>query len=138
MFLTIDNYWRIASILATNCPCSVPGELYQMPTIEKRMGDGIVTFRARVRIKGFPEQQKTFKRKTDAQMWAQQTETAIRKGEFKNVVKSAAQNTLVIVIERYREEILPAKSPGTRRSETAHLNFWEKELGKYALVVCTT
>lgn len=49
-----------------------------MATIQKRKRATGTVYRVMVRIKGFPEQQKTFSRLTDAKMWAQQTEAAIR------------------------------------------------------------
>ena len=85
------------------------------------------------RIHGFPRQKKTFKRLTDAKLWAQQTEAAIRKGEFQNVVSTARSKTLNDVIERYRDDVLPHKALSTQRAETTYLAFWERELGKYAL-----
>lgn len=86
-----------------------------------------------VRLKGFPQQQKSFMRLTDAKMWVQQTEVAIRKGEFHNVVKVAAGKTLNMVIERYRRDILPHRAVNTQRAAQTYLNFWGNELGKYAL-----
>ena len=88
-----------------------------MAYIEKRERPGGTCWRARVRIKGFPAQQKTFSRKTDAKLWAQQTEAAIRKDEFKNVVKTAGRYTLSEVISRYRLDIAPHKAATTRRTE---------------------
>ena len=104
-----------------------------MAYIEKRERPGGTYWRARVRIKGFPAQQKTFSRKTDAKLWAQQTEAAIRKGEFKNVVKAAGRYTLSEVIERYRLDIAPHKAATTRRTENTYLSYWEGKLGAYKL-----
>lgn len=87
-----------------------------MATIQKRTLEGGTVYRAMVRIKGFPPQQKTFTRLTDARMWAQQTEAAIRKGEFKNVVATATSKTIGDVIARYRKEVLPHKAPSTQRA----------------------
>jgi len=104
-----------------------------MATIQKRKRDGSTVYRAMVRIKGFPPQQKTFKRLTDARLWAQQTEAAIRKGEFKNVVSTANSRTVADLIARYRKEVLPHKAPSTQRAEQTYLAFWERTLGAYAL-----
>lgn len=104
-----------------------------MAAIEKRERKNGTTYRAIVRIKGFPPQQKTFKRLTDAKLWAQQTEAAIRRGELQTFTKVTANKTLRETVERYRDEILPRKSAGTQRSETAHLAFWEAALGDYGL-----
>jgi integrase len=108
-----------------------------MATIQKRKRANGTVYRVMVRIKGFPEQQKTFSRLTDAKMWAQQTEAAIRKGEFKNVIRAANKNTVQGVIGRYREEISPHKAASTQRAEKSYLAFWERELGKYALSYVT-
>ncbi len=52
-----------------------------MPTIEKRtVPDGAVSYRVKVRLKGFRSESETFARVTDAKRWAQQTEAAMRRG----------------------------------------------------------
>lgn len=104
-----------------------------MANIQKRERKNGPIFRVQVRIKGFPVQTKSFKRLTDAKMWAQQTEASIRKGEFQNVIKTAGKKTLGDVIARYRKEVLPRKSEGTQRAENTHLDFWEAAFGVYAL-----
>ena len=54
-----------------------------MPTIERRVSpDGVVRYRARVRLNGARTVSKTFQRKTDAQKWAQKTEVAIRQDQY--------------------------------------------------------
>lgn len=104
-----------------------------MATIEKRTRKNGPVFKAVVRIKGFPPQRKSFRRLTDAKMWVQQTEAAIRKGEFQNIIKTASKKTLGDVIEKYRKEILPRKVDGTQRAEKSHLDFWGGAFGKHAL-----
>lgn len=104
-----------------------------MATIEKRERKNGPVFKAVVRIKGFPPQRKSFRRLTDAKMWVQQTEAAIRKGEFQNIIKTASKKTLGDVIEKYRKEILPRKVDGTQRAEKSHLDFWDGAFGKHAL-----
>ena len=42
--------------------------------------DGTPRYTAEVRLKGYPAQTATFKRKTDATKWIQNTESAIREG----------------------------------------------------------
>ena len=50
-----------------------------MAMIETRTNaDGSTSYRAKVRIKGFPTQSATFERRTDAKEWAKQTEIAIK------------------------------------------------------------
>lgn len=104
-----------------------------MATIQKRQRKNGTVYRAMVRIKGFPEQQKTFKRLTDAKMWAEQTQASIRKGEFQNIVKTANSKTLKDVIKRYRDDVLPHRAATTQRAAKTYLGFWEDALGDYAL-----
>lgn len=104
-----------------------------MATIEKRERKSGVVYMADVRIHGFPRQKKTFKRLTDARIWAQQTEVAIRKGEFRSVIKTAKSKTLKDVITRYRDDVVAHKAESTQRSDATLLNHWENVLGEYAL-----
>jgi len=104
-----------------------------MATIERRERQSGTVYLADVRIRGFPRQKKTFKRLTDAKIWAQQTESAIRQGEFKNVLKTAKSKTLKDVITRYRTDVLPHKAETTQRGEDLILRRWEAMLGKYTL-----
>ena len=76
-----------------------------MATIERRERQSGTVYLADVRIRGFPRQKKTFKRLTDAKIWAQQTEAAIRQGEFRNVLKTAKSKTLRDVIAHYRTDV---------------------------------
>ncbi len=104
-----------------------------MANIQKRQRKDGTVYRVQVRIKGYPQQQKSFRRLTDAKLWAQQTEAALRRGELRALVKVSGTHTLAEAIKRYRNEVLPRKSPGTQRSESAHMDFWEAKLGDYGL-----
>lgn len=110
-----------------------------MPTIEKRVrsDNGDTYYRVRVRVRGLPEKQKTFKRLTDAKLWAQQTEAAIRRGEVQNVVPAAKGKTLADVIERYKKRVLPHRAESTQRAAVTYLAYWEKALGAYGLTYIT-
>ncbi|WP_416799485.1 site-specific integrase [Ciceribacter azotifigens] len=110
-----------------------------MATIEKRKqtANGDTYYRVRVRIQGLPEKQKTFTRLTDAKLWAQQTEAAIRRGEVTNVVTKAKGKTLADVITRYREEVLPHKAESSQRAAESYLKHWDAALGQYALSYLT-
>lgn len=110
-----------------------------MATIEKRKqtATGETFYRVRVRIQGLPEKQKTFKRMTDAKLWAQQTEAAIRRGEVTNVVTKTKGKTLSDVIIRYRQEVLPHKAKSSQRAAESYLKHWDAVLGKYGLSYLT-
>lgn len=103
-----------------------------MANIEKRTSkEGKFSYRVKVRLKGFPEQQATFERLTDARKWAQQTEAAIREGRHFKTTESK-RRTLGELIDRYIKDILPTK-PKNSTNRTLHLNWWKEELGKYSL-----
>ena len=108
-----------------------------MATIEKRTRKTGTFYRVRIRVQGLPEIQKSFTRRTDAKIWAEQTQAAIRNGEYRQASKSAKGHTLADVIERYRDDILPDKAVSTQRAQQSYLNFWETSLGKYGLAYLT-
>lgn len=92
---------------------------------------GKKAFRVRVRMKGFPQQTATFDRKTDAKIWAQQTEMAIREGKHFKFMQ-AQRYQLTDLIDRYIKEILPLK-PKSYRIQKQQLLVWKKELGHLCL-----
>ncbi|MAS88209.1 MAG: integrase [Micavibrio sp.] len=107
-----------------------------MATIEKReLSGGATSYRARVRIKGHPQEIATFERLTDARRWVQQTEAAIREGRYFKT-SQARKFTLSDAIKRYREEILSHKK-ASNKNVTNYLDYWDQELGAYALADIT-
>lgn len=107
-----------------------------MATIEKRIhGDG-VTYRVKVRLKGYPAQTASFERLTDAKKWVQQTESAIREGRhFKTT--EAKRHLLSEAIDRYKKEIIPTK-PKSAYAQTIQLDWWKKSIGSYSLADVTS
>lgn len=105
-----------------------------MATIEPRKHKNGTSYRAVIRIKGYPKQQKTFNRITDAKLWALQTEASIRRGELNTILKKVENKPFKYVVERYKDEILLHKHKNTILSETSHLKFWESIFGDYDLV----
>lgn len=108
-----------------------------MATIEKRERKGGTVYMVDIRIAGVPRQKKTFQRLTDAKIWAAKTETAIRNGEIKNVVRTAKRKALSDVIERYEREVLPNLAKTTQRAAQTYLGYWKRELGAHALSYIT-
>jgi len=107
-----------------------------MATIEKRTtNDGVTTYRVKIRLKGYPTETATFERKTDAKIWAQQTETAIRKGRYFKVAE-ARKHTLAELVERYIRDVLPTK-PRSEKDQTRQLNWWKEQIGSYTLADVT-
>lgn len=80
-----------------------------MATIQERKGrEGKTVYRVQIRIKGTPIQRATSERKTDAKLWAQQTEADIRTGRhFKST--EAKKHTFAELIDRYIADVMPTK-----------------------------
>ncbi|MGK0180012.1 MAG: integrase, partial [Nitrospinales bacterium] len=87
---------------------------------------------AKVRLKGHRSLARTFKRKTDAKKWAQQTEADIYKGRIFKVVESK-RHTFGDMIQKYLEDILPHKSASMERDQSTQLGWWEDQLGNELL-----
>jgi integrase len=107
-----------------------------MATIEKRTtSQNQTSYRAKVRVKGFPQQSATFPKYADANRWAQLTEAAIREGKhFKHA--EAKRHTLAELIDRYQKSVLPHK-PKLLADQTRQLNWFKAEAGNYALADIT-
>lgn len=103
-----------------------------MANIEKRTSNtGEISYRVKVRIKGFPAQTATFERRTDATKWAQSTESAIRENRhFKTA--EAKRHTLGELIDRYIKGVLSTK-PKNARDQVRQLEWWKEKIGSYAL-----
>jgi len=93
--------------------------------------DGIVSHRARVRIKGHPVIIQSFSSKTLAIKWKRDTESAVEQGKYA-YDKPGSKNTLAELIDRYIERVLPSK-PKNARNVRQHLLWWKQELGHYLL-----
>ena len=107
-----------------------------MASIEKRVSEnGYISYRVKVRIKGYPVQSATFERKTDANTWAASTESAIKEGRhFKTA--EAKRHTLGELIDSYIKDELP-KKPKNAKNKKTQLLWWKSEIGKYALADVT-
>ncbi len=107
-----------------------------MANIEKRTSqDGKISYRVKIRLKGFPTQTATFDRLTDARKYVQQTEAAIREGRhFKT--SEAKRHTLGEAIERYITEVLPSK-PKNIITQGGQLSWWKQQIGDYSLADIT-
>lgn len=94
---------------------------------ERKTEDGKVHYRVQIRLKGYPIETATFERKTDAKLWAQQTEAAMREGRhFKTT--EAKKHTLGELIDRYILNVIPTK-PKNAAATTAQLQWWKSQIG---------
>lgn len=76
-----------------------------MGTITKR---GELQWQAKVRIKGFPTQTRTFSYKDDAERWVRATERELETAGFVDR-READKNSLAEILQRYRAEVTPGK-----------------------------
>lgn len=97
--------------------------------------DGSKSFHAEIRLRGHPVERKTFRTKTLAKKWIQDTESAIRdKRYFKTA--EANRHTLSELIDRFILQWLP-KYPKQQTKQRALLTFWKQKLGHLLLADLT-
>lgn len=103
-----------------------------MANIEKRASkNGNVTYRAKIRLKGFPTESATFDRLTDAKRWVQATEAAMKEGRYFKT-SEAKKHTLAELVDRYIRDVLPRK-PKSQKNQTTQLLRWKQEIGEITL-----
>jgi integrase len=101
---------------------------------ERKTANGAVYFTVQVRLKGYPPQTASFKRKTDAKKWAQDTESAIREGRhFKTA--EAKKHTVAEMIDRYLSSANLTKVQDEHIG--LHLRRWKDEIGCFLLADIT-
>ncbi len=107
-----------------------------MATIEKRINNkGETSYRAKIRIKGFPTQTATFSKLTTAKDWVARTETKIKDGKYINEIQSR-KHTVSDIIKRYKETVLIHKDK-IRSDWNSQLNWWDDKIGQYTLADAT-
>jgi integrase len=92
---------------------------------------GETTFTVQVRLSGFPTQTATFKRKTDARNWAQQTEAAIRDGRYFPTAESK-RHTVTDLIDRWLASLNQGGVTAYER-QSQELTWWKGQIGEYSL-----
>jgi integrase len=108
----------------------------KMAVIEKRLNKNReISYRVKIRLKGYPPQNATFERLTDARRWAQQTESALREGRyFKH--SEAKRRTFAEAADRYIKTVLPRK-PKSYAKQRSQLEWWKDQIGSYLLADVT-
>jgi integrase len=89
---------------------------------ERENGDGSITYRAQIRIRGHAPISKSFTRRTDAKRWIETTKTAMRNGTALST--EAERTTLNEALERYLREVTPKKKGKER--EGRRVKAWMK------------
>lgn len=78
-------------------------------------------WRAQIRRKGHPAQNKTFNTRKEAEAWARLIETEMDRGIFVDRTESE-RTTLAEALERYRREVTVRKKSAPR--ENVRINYW--------------
>jgi len=100
-----------------------------MATFEKRVSDdGVISYRAKIRLRGFEPVSATFQRLTDARTWAAQTETDLKANRYFGAAK---RHTVAEAIDRYIADALPTLK--SARSVQQRLEVWRERIGHLLL-----
>lgn len=106
-----------------------------MSIFKRKLKNGY-TWRAVIRIKGYPTICETFERKQEAEDWEKETKNRIKQGQFK-FDQHKKQYTFNDLIDRYVND--GALEHHRSADDTLrHLNYWRERFGKYALVHLTS
>lgn len=104
-----------------------------MATIQKReKKDGTVTYKAVIRVKGYPTMTATFEKKTQANQWIGEHEPLMKAGKHISDYE-AKKHTLNDLIDRYIATELPKRKPIDHKKYKTMLEWWKQHIGKYLL-----
>jgi len=106
-----------------------------MASIEKRISKtGAVSYRAMVRMRGFPPKSATFEKKADARDWAHGIEADMRAGKY-GADLIAQKYTVADMIRRYVDTVLENKTDNAGFIETqrTQLEWWAGRLASCRL-----
>jgi len=102
-----------------------------MAYIEKRLHPtGKVTYRARVRIHGMPQESASFPTRTAAKEWVRLKENELLQNRY--FPHTPTKKTLAHLLEHYIQNELP-KKPKSYLKQKQLLTFWKHKLGDYYL-----
>jgi len=102
---------------------------------ERKDSKGQKRYRVQIKLKGFPAQNATFERKTDAKEWAKRTESAMKEGRHFKTMESK-KHTVGEMIDRYKKSVLPTKG-SHQPNQKIQLGYWKERIGDYTLADCT-
>jgi integrase len=103
-----------------------------MAYIEKRiLKNGKVSYRARIRKDGVPEESKSFPTRREADLWSKRIEAGIIEDRYFGRDESK-KRTFAQLVDRYIEKELP-KNPKAYKKQKMMLTWWKAQLGKYFL-----
>lgn len=98
--------------------------------VEKRARqDGSVSYRAQVRVRGYPPEARTFRRKADAVKWARRVESDIDRRRRKAVTSTQRRFTLAQLIEDYYLADLGGLAASDVANRRRMLSWWAARIG---------
>src|ERR687883_668006 len=104
-----------------------------MATIEKRESADGPRYRVKVRIKGEKPRDRTFKRKTDAELWAKKVESDLGHG-FYVPTTADRRRTLRELMDKFLAEQLPVRRHRVdERNIKRNLEWWKEHAGHVTL-----
>ncbi len=102
---------------------------------EYKKDDKTSTFHAEVRLKGYPPQRASFRTRSLAKKWIQDTESSIRDGRHFRIAE-AKKHTVKDLIEKFITQWL-AQFPHRVVRQAAYLGWWKNRLGHLLLADLT-
>jgi len=102
---------------------------------KRRIGDGALRYRVRVRLKGRPPRTRTFNRLVDARQWARETE--LDEQTSRAMPAGAWRRTVSDAIDRYYDTHLDNLRPLTQRGRRQNLEWWRGRIGDVLLTDLT-
>jgi len=102
---------------------------------ESKKKDRSVTYHAEVRLKGYPPQRASFRTKTLAKKWVQDTESSIRDSRHFRTAE-AKKHTVKNLIDRFINQWL-SQFPHRIVRQSAYLSWWKDRLGHLLLADLT-
>jgi len=104
--------------------------------IEKRTDSkGKISYRVKIRLKGYPSVSETFARLTDAKRWEGQTVAAIKENRYFKQLE-AQKHTLAELIYRYIDVELLQRNSDQEKFKM-QLLWWKNKIGAYLLLDIT-
>ena len=103
-------------------PKIAPGFTPKMATVTKRKRKKGFVYKAEIRMKGFPCLSQTFDRLSEAQRWAEDTESLLRSGGQITDNDVPEELTFVDALDRYELEVSNRKRPNTKIRERTSAN----------------
>lgn len=93
--------------------------------------DGVNSYHAEVRLRGHPIQRATFRTKSLAKKWVQDTESAIRDGRHFRT-SEAKRHTVAEMVDRFIAQWL-TKYPDREKKQASLLGWWKENCGHLLL-----